>query len=278
MPTSPTESSNDPARDLARSLVDRLLAADPFTATALGLREYDALVPDPSRAAEDELATDLIGFAEQADALLAAGKADTAGTVTLEVVRATCRNRVAALGLRPAEHTVTPMPLGGPPSLMAVLARSVLPDPAAAADYLERVRKSADWVDGTTARLAEGAARGRYPVGSLLEDTVGWVDRTLAQPVPAAVLAPQPPEGWDGVSAWRDELEQVARDGLVPALARWRERLTGLRAHARPDDRAGLAALPGGDDDYARAIAFHTTLPLSTAELHRVGREHLASL
>ena len=48
-----------PARQLADALADRLLTADPFHATSLGLREYDALVPDPSAAAEDQLAADL---------------------------------------------------------------------------------------------------------------------------------------------------------------------------------------------------------------------------
>ena len=262
-------------RELARDVVDRLLADDPFTGTSLGLREYDALVPDPSRAAEDALAADLAAFADRAAALR---PDDPADAVTVEVVRNTCRNRLDALTNRPVEYTVTAMPLGGPPSLLAVLARTVLVDPAAAGDYLERVRGSAQWVDGTTARFAEGATRGRFPVRGLLEEALAWADRTLAQPVPAALLTPAPPAGWDGAAAWQDELERVARDELVPALARWRDRLLELRAPARGDEQAGLAHLPGGGEDYARAIAVHTTLPLAAEELHRIGREHVQYL
>src|SRR3954449_8933145 len=58
--------SESPARQLARRVVDRLLAADPFSGTALGLRDYDALVPDASRAAEDSLAADLAGLGGKA--------------------------------------------------------------------------------------------------------------------------------------------------------------------------------------------------------------------
>ena len=263
------------ARELAQAVVDRLLADDPFTATALGLRDYDALVPDPSRAAEDQLAADLAGFAARADEL---SSDDPADAITLEVVRVTCHNRRAALLNRPVEYTVSPMPLGGAPSLLALLARTVLVDPSAATDYLERVRASAAWLDGTTARLAEGEARGRYPVRGPLDATLAWADRTLAEPVPAALLTPAPPEGWDGVAAWQEELERIGRDEIVPALVRWRDRLVELQPVARSGEHAGLAHLPGGAEDYARAIAFHTTLPLTADELHRIGREHVEYL
>src|SRR4051794_29321220 len=195
-----------PAQHLAETLVDRLLAADPFTGTALGLREYDALLPDPSRAAEQELAADLEAIAREAEELVTD---DPAGAITRDVVRTTCANQLTALSVRAVEYTVSAMPLGSAPALFAVLARSVLADPAAAADYLARVKAAGDWLDGTTARLAGGAARGRYPVRSLLEAAVAWTERALAEPVPPAVLAPAPPAGWDGAAAWRDEVAEV---------------------------------------------------------------------
>jgi uncharacterized protein (DUF885 family) len=267
--------SESPVRALAQTLVDRLLAADPFTGTGLGLREYDALVPDPSRAAEDTLAADLTAIAGQAGTLTAGGPADV---VTLEVIRSVCDRQLTGLELRPVEFTVSAMPIAGPPALLAVLARTVLPDTRAAQDYLSRVRGAAGWVDAVTARLAEGASRGRYPVGSLVDAAIGWADRALARPVPAAITTPTPPEGWDGAVAWGAELEQVAREQVVPAIARWRERLVELRPQARADDAAGLAFLPGGDEDYARAIAVHTTLPLTADELHRIGLDEVARL
>jgi uncharacterized protein (DUF885 family) len=270
-----TRSTDSPARDLATTLVDRLLTADPFTGTTLGLREYDALVPDPSAAAEHQLAADLAELGAQA-ALLGTGDPDD--EVTLEVVRAMCDRQRNLIAIRQSEYTVTAMPLAGPPALFAVLARTVLVDPQAATDYLARVRGSVAWIDGTTQRLREGAARGRYPVGSLLDDAIVWCQRTLATPVPPAVAAPAPPEGWDGADAWRAELERVAREGIVPAVARWREQLVELRPHARPDDAAGISALPGGAGDYERAVAVHTTLPFTADELHRIGLEEVARL
>ena len=184
----PTAAPSDtPARQLATALADRLLAADPFHATALGLREYDALVPDPSAAAEDRLAADLAAIATQAQSVT---PADAADAVTLAVVVDTCARRQLALRGRPDEYTVTAMPIAGPPALLATLARSALPDPQAAADYLERARASAAWLDGGTQRLVEGAARGRFPVASLADQALAWAERTLAEDVPAAVTTP----------------------------------------------------------------------------------------
>jgi uncharacterized protein (DUF885 family) len=268
----PTES---PARQLARSVVDRVLAADPFIGTGLGLREYDAFVPDPSAAAEDRLAADLAGFATRARSITADADADA---VTLEAVRAMCERQQSAIAARSSEYTVSAMPMAGPPALFAVLARTVLVDTRAAADYLERVKASAGWLDASTERLREGAARGRYPVGSLVDEALGWADRTLATGVPPAITTPAPPEGWDGAAAWRADLERVAREGIVPAVARWRERLVELRPQARPDDAAGISALPEGAADYESAIAYHTTLPFTADELHRTGLDEVARL
>src|SRR4051812_13527521 len=150
------EAMESPARALAQTLVDRLLAADPFSGSSLGLREYDALVPDPSPEAEQALAADLRGIAAEVAQL---APADPADAVTAAVVATRCANELEALALRAVEFTVSPMPITGAPALLAVLARSVLIDPSAAGDYLERVRGAAGWLDGTTARLAGGAAR-----------------------------------------------------------------------------------------------------------------------
>ncbi len=268
-------SPNTRARELAQSLVDRLLAADPFTGTGLGLREYDALVPDPSAAAEAALAADLATITAAAQS---AAPVDAADAVTLDVVRAMCERKQRAIATRMEEFTVSAMPITGPPALFAVLARTVLPDSQAADDYLARVRASAGWLDATTERLREGAARGRYPVGSLVDEALAWSDRALATAVPPAITTPAAPAGWDGSAGWLGELEQAAREGIGPAVARWREQLVELRASARPDEAAGIGAVPGGAQDYESAIAVHTTLPFTADELHAIGLDEVGRL
>jgi len=51
-----------------------------------------------------------------------------------------------------------------------------------------------------------------------------------------------------------------------------------LLPRARPSERAGLVYLPGGEEDYARAVRIYTTLPLRPEELHQTGLRHIAAL
>jgi uncharacterized protein (DUF885 family) len=92
------------------------------------------------------------------------------------------------------------------------------------------------------------------------------------------VLAPQPPPGWAAAAAWEEERRTVAAEVVRPALARWADTVRELLPRARPSEQAGLVHLPGGAEDYARAVRIYTTLPLSPEELHQTGLEHIAAL
>ncbi len=275
MPDDTSQKQDNPVRALADSLADTVLTAQPFLGSELGLRAYDPLLPDPSEAADDRLDTELSRVAGQAKALTPTTPADA---VTRDVILATCTSHQLSLQMRMDEFTVTAMPIAGPPALLAVLARATLPDAQAAADFLTRLRGSADWIDAIVARLRDGAARGRRPVASLVDNALAWADATLAEPVPAAITAAAAPSGWDGADAWRDEVADVAGESLTPAIARWRVALAELRPSARSDDDAGIGALPGGAADYERAIAVHTTLPMTARELHETGLAEVARL
>ena len=177
-----------------------------------------------------------------------------------------------------AEHTVTAMPYAGPAAFLAVAARTILIDPAAAEAYLTRLRRSGSWLDQVSERLRAGARKGRLPVAPLVEQAISWAEDVLAEPVPGPVLSPQPPPGWPRAAAWEDELRAAAGDVLKPALARWLVTIKELLPRARPSGRAGLVYLPGGSEDYARAIRIYTTLSADTrrAAPDRPGSDRLA--
>ena len=170
------------------------------------------------------------------------------------------------------------MPYAGPPTFLALAARTVLVDPAAAEAYLTRLRRSGAWLDQISERLRAGAGKGRLPVAPLVEQAIIWAEGVLAEPSPGAALSPRPPQGWPGAAAWEEDRRAVAEEVLKPALARWVATIKELLPQARPSERAGLVYLPGGEEDYRRAVRIYTTLPLSPEELHQTGLDHIAAL
>jgi len=264
-------------RDLADRFHQRWLHANPFAATMYGIPGYDALLPDDSAAGQQAWRAEAVRFLDEA-AQLGKGPLSAAEAVTLDCTAQAATQEVAAVDLAADEYTVTAMQYSGPAMFLAVAARTVLTDAAAAEDYLTRVRGSGAWLDQVGERLRAGASRGRLPVAPLADKAVSWVEAVLAAPDSSPVLAPEPPPGWAGAVAWEAERRAALREVVQPALGRWADTVRDLLPRARPAERAGLHWLPGGDGDYAQAIRLYTTLPLTAEELHQTGLDHVAAL
>ena len=266
-----------PARDLADRFHRRWLEENPFAATMYGIAGYDHLLPDESEEGQQAWRAEVGQFLAEADAI-DPGSLTPAEAVTLDCTRAAAAHERDGIDMAPAEHTVTAMMFAGPAAFLAVAARTVLTDQDAAEAYLVRLRRSGIWFDQLGERLRAGAGRGRLPVAPLAEQAVAWADGVLAAPGLGPVLSPQPPPGWHRAAAWEQERRAAAEEVVRPALARWVATVRDLLPRARPSDRAGLAWLPGGEEDYARAVRIFTTLPRSPHDLHQTGLEHVTGL
>ncbi len=266
-----------PARDLADRFHRRWLEENPFAASMYGIPGYDDLMPDESEEGAQAWRAEVEQFLREAGAI-APEPLTPADAVTLDCTREAAAQELAMIDMALAEHTVTAMPYAGPAILMAVAARTVLVDQAAAEAYLTRLRRSGAWLDQMGERLRTGARKGRLPVAPLAVLGITWAEAVLAGPVPAPVLSPRPPQGWPGTAAWEDERRRVAAEVLKPALARWVATVSELLPWARPSEQAGLVHLPGGQEDYARAVRSYTTLPLHPEQLHQTGLDHIAAL
>ena len=264
------------ARDLADRFHRRWLTQNPFTASSYGIPGHDDLVPDESEEGQQAWRAEATEFLREADTITQ-DELTPADAVTLDCVREAATQEIASIDLARAEYTVTPMHYGGPAALLALYARTVLVDPAAAEAYLTRLRRSGTWLDQVGERLRAGAAKGRLPVAPLAEEAVAWVEGVLAAPGIAPVLAPRPPQGWDA-AGWEAERHAVAEEVIRPALVRWAATVRDLLPLARPSGQAGLGSLPGGEQDYARAVRVYTTLPLSAEQLHQTGLDQVAAL
>ena len=265
------------ARDLADRLHRRWLESNPFAATMYGVPGYDDLVPDESEEGRRAWHAEVGRFLSEADAM--AGRQLTpAEAVTLDCAKEAAAQEREVIDLAGAEHTVTAMQYAGPAAFLAVAARTVLVDPAAAEAYLTRLRRSGTWLDQIGERLRTGAGKGRLPVAPLAGRAVTWAEGVLAAPGKSPVLSPRPPQDWDRAPAWEEERLAAAEEVVHPALARWVAVVKELLPRARPSDQAGLVHLPGGEADYARAVRIYTTLPLSPQELHQTGLDEVAAL
>ena len=265
------------ARDLADRVHRRWLEENPFAATMYGISGYDDRVPDESEAGRQAWQAELGQLRQDAD-VIAAGPLTPAEAVTLDCTREAATQELANIALAEAEYTVTAMQYSGPATFLSVAARTVLVNPDAAEAYLARLRRVGGWLDQISERLRTGAASGRLPVAPLAEQAVRWAEGVLATPGSSPVLAPRPPHGWPRAAAWEQDRRAAADEVVHPALARWVATVKELLPRARPASQAGLAYLPGGEQDYARAIRIYTTLPLTAADLHQTGLDHVAAL
>ncbi len=143
------------ARDLADRFHERWLRANPFAATSYGIPGYDDLLPDDSEAGHQAWRAEVGGFLAEAETI-DAGQLDSADAVTLDCTKEAAAHEVASVDLAPDEYTVTAMQYSGPVMLLAVMARTVLVDDAAAEAYLTRLRGTGDWLDQITERLRAG--------------------------------------------------------------------------------------------------------------------------
>jgi uncharacterized protein (DUF885 family) len=270
------------ARNLADRFHERWLHANPFAATMYGISGYDHLLPDDSAEGQQAWRAEAGRFLDEAEDLkrgeTGRGQLTPAAAVTLDCTTQAAAQEVTGVDLAPDEHTVTAMQYSGPAMFLAVAARTVLVDQAAAEGYLTRVRDSGAWLDQIGDRLRDGARSGRLPVGPLAEQALSWAETVLAAPESSPVLIPKPPEGWARAAAWETERRAAVADVVQPALARWADTVRELLPRARPAEHAGLKWLPDGEADYARAIRVYTTLPLSAEGLHQTGLDHVAAL
>jgi uncharacterized protein (DUF885 family) len=264
-----------PIRDLADNLVHRLFTHEPFLGSSLGVREYDALVPDLSPDARRDFAESV---AESRGEAVAAEPDEPEERIIRGAVLAACDRAAHRIEIAAETYTVTDVPMEGPPVLFALAARTALPDEQAATDYLSRLSGAGAWFAQSAQRLRDGHEADRLPVASLVGKAIAWCDRQLQRGSPAALVAPQPPEQWNAAGAWREERDKLIADSVCPGLRAWRELLVELQPLARDDDHAGVWALPGGAELYERCIAVHTTLHSTADELHELGTAAVAEL
>ncbi len=268
---------------LAAEFWESTLAADPLTATLVGDRRFDARMPDLAPAAREAEVTALADLASRVQVV---------PVEALDVEEKITRLQLLALTQDGIDQRSTGIetwlldPLDGPQvSLLNIPAFQSIRSTDEAAAFVARVRAMGPYLEAHRANLVRGHAAGLSSVAEPVQKVLVQLEAILAKPASEWALATEPvaglPESFDPASRehLRAECERAIDEEVRPQFARLAAfvRETALPA-ARPEDRAGIGALPGGLETYARQLRIHTSLPLTAEAIHATGLAEVAKI
>ncbi|MDX1690365.1 MAG: DUF885 domain-containing protein [Acidimicrobiia bacterium] len=270
---------SDALADLAARFWDAQMEAEPTWAALVGDHRFDDRMEEASVEADERKAATFGAIAEAADAIDPVGLSDH-DRITLEVLRFELGTILDDLDAASIEHTVDPK-VGIQQQLVSYIPL-LAPATADHADaYVAKASKVGTLVDQVIERHRQGAAMGRTPVRPLAAKVVDQLDAYLNQGVDAdPFLQIAPPDTFtdEQVEAWRDRMAGEVRSVVRPAMARYREAIVELLPAARPQEEAGICHIPGGPEDYGRAVWKYTSTHLTPDEIHEIGLAEVTRL
>ncbi|GAA3568191.1 hypothetical protein GCM10022222_60160 [Amycolatopsis ultiminotia] len=251
---------------LADEFVGELFDFEPLSAAVTGVRPDAPGLGDPGAAAEAAHRERLVAVRERADAAGPEGLG-AADRVTREVLISSIEGRLDQLDSRFAEFTVSDFFVAPAASLLTVLPMIAVSPGASAEAHLGRLAAIPEYLRAFAQRHRDGIAAGRLPIERLVRGAIAHLDRYLAEPASDPLLRQPPPD--EEFAARR---AQLLREVVHPGFREYRDVLEAeVLPHGRPDDRAGVSWLPGGDEIYARLVRMHTTSARTPQELHETG-------
>jgi uncharacterized protein (DUF885 family) len=251
---------------LADAYWEAFVRRNPTFATALGDRRFDDRLEDYSseannawRALLEAFEHELAEIGEDGDPTTRAALADA-----LHVDRAVLDADVAAFNVDP---------MGGPQvELLNIPSYQPIRSPAEADALIERWHAMPAYLDQAVADLRRGTSEGRTAVSMLCTRVVDQLDELLAKPDaewPLADPAREAPE-------IRDRLLDAIAQEIRPAFERYRAVIVDeIAPAARPNDRPGLAHIPGGTEAYRLLTRAHTSLDVVAQDVHDIGLEEI---
>ena len=264
--------------ELAADYYEYRLRTAPTWAHMIGEYRYADRYDEIGRAAEETAADDARALAARADAIAEQGLDDQA-RITRQMVTWDATARAGLLDSRATEFAANPI-FGIQASIGVYLPKLAVPDAEVAEAMVAKFEGVARYLDDIADRHREGIASGRTPAEFAVRQTTAQLDAWLATPIgedPMLGVQDPPPEV--DAARWRERLLAVTERRVRPAVERYRDVLRDeVAPHARPDERCGLTHLPDGDEVYAKAARFYTTVDTSPAQIHEIGLTQVAAL
>jgi len=256
------------------------LEENPTFATSLGVRDYDALLPDPSLEAYEKSVATSASFLSRLQKIKPS-KLSQANQLNYELLRLDLQNNVEA-----AKHGGKYMIMtnrGGPHlSLTSMVGRLPFFTANDYQSYLDRLAAMPNYLEQATARIQAGLdADWVQPC----EPMLGYeksIETHLVKDIESSVFM-QPfakrPDVIDPLDFQR--LQRKAKTSikqtLIPALAKFHDFY--LKAYApKCNQEVGTNSLPGGKNYYEHRVKFFTTTDLSANQIHTIGLNEVARI
>ena len=268
---------------LAGEFWEGALVADPLLATLTGDRRYDDRMPDLAPESREERSRALAALIPRVEAIDPAGLTAEERVTRLQLL-AQLRDGIdeRATGI----ETWLLDPMDGPQvALLNLPSWHALRTRDEARAFVGRVRAMGKHLAQHVANLERGHAAGLSSAEDPARKVLAQLESLLAQPAEAWTLVREPaaglPASFDEASrrALREQCVRAVEEELRPQFARLFAfvRDKGVKA-ARPRERAGIGALPGGLETYRRMLRIHTSLPLTAEEVHATGLAEVARI
>ncbi len=258
---------------------------NPLSATSLGDHRFDDRISDKGAAHREAHRARQRGFFDEARALRAAAgtRLDAADALTLDLFVDDLDAQVASADACRFEEWNVSASDNPVASWNYLPERQPVATPAEAAQLLARYRAIPVSIDTDVANLRLGLAAGAVANATSVKIALTMVDGQLAQPDaewPLSAPAKEAHADWTAAEreAFALDLAAAVVD-IRAAVVRWRDFVAAeVLVEARPDERVGLGALPGGAACYSARIRSHTSLPLGADELHGLGLAEIAKI
>ena len=261
---------------LASEYWEMALAWNPLMATLVGDRRYDDRMPDVSPEAFEAQRDDLDDLARRASAIAADALGADERVTRLQLI-ALARDGVDERST--GFETWLLDPLEGPQvSLLSLPAWHTVRTRDEAEAFVGRVEAMGPYLDQFIANLERGHAAGLSSSIDAVRKVEQQLGELLAKPSADWALVAEPvaglPRSFDDAARrrLRDDLEVSVERAPRPGFERLAAFVKGVaRPKARPADRPGLCALPGGLPTYDKTLRIHTSLPFTAQSIHDTG-------
>jgi uncharacterized protein (DUF885 family) len=272
-----------PAEDLARLCEQHwqaFLESNPVYATSIGDHRYDDRLSDITPAGIERDRQRLQATLEKANAI-DERTLSPADRLTLSALKVEVESGLDNFSCGFEEWVVDP--LSGPQvDFFTIIDFTRIETPEDGKNFVARTRAMGAYLDAHVANLRTGLGRGRVASEDAVRKVLEELDDALRQPVTEWSLArplAERFEGWQKAprESFRADLRKALDENLKPALERYRDFLKmDVQPKARPQEKSGLAALPGGRDCYLKRIKIETSVERTPEQLHQLGLDEVA--